>query len=99
MQFSKIQEFKPLLEGQWREYETLYHSTSAMFMLTKRLKALKQPLRALCKIKLGDLPKKTREAFQELCLKQKETLENPTLGNIRSESVVYDRWQRWRKNF
>lgn len=70
-------EFNELMENQWREYEALYQSTSALYRLTKRLKALKQPLRELSKIKLGELPKKTREAYQDLCLKQKETMENP----------------------
>lgn len=60
----------------------------------KRLKALKQPLRELCKSKLGDLPKKTREAYQVLCLRQKETMENPTAENIRAEGIAMSRWQR-----
>lgn len=60
---AKMQEFKPLMVEKWREYEALYHSTYAMFMLTKRLKALKQPIRELSKIKLGNLPKKTKEAY------------------------------------
>lgn len=64
----KMPEFKMLMEDQWKDYEALFHSTSAMFRLTKRLKALKQPLRALSKEKLGDLSKRTREAYQTLCI-------------------------------
>ncbi|KAF8106337.1 hypothetical protein N665_0143s0008 [Sinapis alba] len=75
-------------------YELLYHSTSAMFHLIKSLKALKQPLRAHSKVKLGDLPKRTREAYQDLCLKQKETLENPTIEAIRVENKANIKWQR-----
>lgn len=64
-----------------------------MFMLTKRLKALKQSIRELSKTKLGNLPKKTKEAYQELCEKQKRTLENPNQETIREESRAYERWQ------
>lgn len=55
---AKMPKFNTLMEDKWKEYEVLYHSTSAMFRLTKRLEALKQPLRELSKMKLGDLPKK-----------------------------------------
>lgn len=72
---AKMKEFNPLMKEHWRGYGALYHSTSAMFMLTKRLKVLKQPLRTLSKIKLGDLTKRTKEAYQTLCIKQAETLE------------------------
>ena len=62
--------------------------------LTKRLKALKQPLRSLSKDKLGDPPKRTREAHKWLCIKQKETLGNPTTEAMHGEIKAYDRWQR-----
>ena len=91
---AKMSEFNAIMENQWKDYEALYISTSAMFMLTKRLKALKQPLRELCKSKLGDLSKRTREAYQVLCFRQKETMENPSVENIRAEGVAMNRWQR-----
>ena len=90
----KTPEFKTLMEDQWKDYEALFHSTSAMFRLTKRLKALKQPLRALSKEKLGDLSKRTREVYQTLCAKQKETLENPTSEAIRKDASAHMKWQR-----
>lgn len=40
---AKMPEFVPLVESQWKDYDALFQSTSAMFRLTKRLKALKQP--------------------------------------------------------
>lgn len=91
---AKMPEFIPLIEDYWRDQETLYHSTSAMFQLTKRLKALKQPLRSLSKLKLGDLSRRTREAYQSLCLRQGETMENPTAEAIRTEVKAYTTWQR-----
>lgn len=72
----------------------MFHSTAAMFKLTKQLKILKQPLRALSKAKLGDLPKKTREAYKDLCEKQKATLEMPVQAAIREEARAYVRWQK-----
>ena len=65
-----------------------------MYMLTKRLKALKQPLRELSKIKLGELPKRTREAYLELCGRQKETMEDPSPEKLRVESEAMSKWQR-----
>lgn len=91
---SKMPEFMPLMEDQWKNYEKLFHSTYAMFRLTKQLKALKQPLRALSKMKLGDISRRTREAYQDLCQKQKETLENPTIEAMRVENEANTRWQR-----
>ncbi|KAF8099427.1 hypothetical protein N665_0244s0026 [Sinapis alba] len=64
--------FNSLREDQWKDYEALYHSTSAMFRLTKCLKALKQPLRALSKIKLGDFPKQMRESESTVMTKWKQ---------------------------
>lgn len=91
---SKMEEFIPLMRDQWRGREALYHCTSAMFMLTKQLKALKQPLRMLSKIKMGDLSRRMREAFVDLCEKQKLTLERPVLETINEEIKAYDKWQR-----
>lgn len=65
-----------------------------MFMLTKKLKALKQPLKALSKAKLRDLSKRTREAYVDLCEKQKSTLERPTPDTIHEEIRAFDKWQR-----
>lgn len=91
---ANMKEFKPLVKEHWEGYETLYNSTSAMFMLTKRLKTLKQPLRILSKIKLGDLSRRTKEAYQMLCLKQLETLERNTSEAVSEESTAYEKWQR-----
>lgn len=91
---AKMPEFVSLMGRTWREYEAIYQSTSAMYMLTKRLKALKQPLRELSKIKLGELPKRTREAYLELCGRQKETMKDPSPEKLRVESEAMSKWQR-----
>ena len=55
---------------------------------------MKQPLRALSKDKLCELPKKTRESYMTLFAKQKVTLENPTVEAIQEENTAYTKWQR-----
>ena len=70
-----MEEFHPTVEGYWKETEKLFHSTSSMFRLEKKLKRLKPALRTLSKEKLGQLPKRTKEAYLVLCEKHKETLE------------------------
>lgn len=84
-------EFEVLLKDQWRYREKLFHSTSAMYMLTKWLKELKQPLRHLRKIKLGDLPRRAKEAFQDLCEKQQNTLSDPSQMKIKEELKAYEK--------
>ncbi|KAF8064721.1 hypothetical protein N665_1171s0002 [Sinapis alba] len=91
---AKMSEFLPLVENHWKENEALFHSTTAMFRITKQLKVLKQPLRMLSKKKLGNLPKRTRDAFLLLCEKQKAFLEKPSVVAIREEVEAYDRWKR-----
>lgn len=41
---------------------------------------------------MGDLSRKSKSSFEELCLKQDETMRNPTQQNMRAESEAYKRW-------
>jgi len=52
----------------------------------------KPSLRALGKEKLGDLPKRTREAHELLCAKQTNTLANPSQQMIAEELHAYTAW-------
>lgn len=78
-----MEEFKPMVENYWKETEVLFQSTSALFRLGKKLKGLKPVLRSLSKEKLGQLPKKTKEAYLFLCERQKETLMCPSVEAIK----------------
>ncbi|KAF8056399.1 hypothetical protein N665_1273s0002 [Sinapis alba] len=89
-----MEEFLPTVEGYWKETEKLFHSTSAMFRLEKKLKGLKPSLRTLSKEKLGQLPKKTKEAYLRLCEKQRETLQCPTPSAIKAEGEALEKWQK-----
>ena len=51
-------------------------------------------MRALSKAKLGNLPKKTREAYVDLCEKQKATLDIPSRAAIQEEAMAYAKLQR-----
>lgn len=77
-----MHDFLPLVYGFWSETEPLFKSTSALFRLTKKFKALKPILKQLSKDKVGDIVKKTREAYKILCEAQTKTLEDPTQINI-----------------
>lgn len=61
-----------------------------MFRLKK--KVLKPMLRTLGKEKIGDLPRRTREAHEDLCTKQAETLLNPTSRRMEEEATAYAKW-------
>lgn len=89
---TELAEFKPLLEQHWKESEQIFMSTSSLFRFSKKLKSLKPLIRTLAKHRLGNLVKKTKEAFTNLCNKQKENLQNPSLQAMEEENAAYKRW-------
>ena len=54
----------------WESTEPLFHSTSALYRFHRKLKLLKPVLRGLNRNKFGNIPQRTREAFDALCGKQ-----------------------------
>ncbi|KAG7536891.1 Endonuclease/exonuclease/phosphatase superfamily [Arabidopsis suecica] len=85
-------EFLHLLHSYWQDTPTLFHSTSAMFRFSKKLKNLKPQLRNLSREKLGNLQKRVTVAFKDLCEKQKETLLRPTDIALKEETEAYYKW-------
>lgn len=85
-------EFLPLVGNFWRGTEPLFNSTSALFRLSKKLKALKPLLQNLSKEKIGNLSKKTKEAYATLCELQTKTLDEPSQANMEAESATLTRW-------
>lgn len=69
------------------ETAPLYNSTSALFRLSKKLKALKSVLKSLGKEKVGEIIKKSREALQTLCAVQETTLADPNQINIQADDI------------
>ncbi|KAF8106810.1 hypothetical protein N665_0131s0013 [Sinapis alba] len=78
----------------WRDKQPLFQSTSALFRFYKALKALKLLIRSVSKEKLGDLTKKVKEAYQDLCEKQEATLKESSQAHIQAELITAERWQR-----
>lgn len=58
----------------------------------EKLKALKPVLRSLGKEKFGDIPRHTREAHEDLCAKQEETLRHPSPTMMEEEIAAYAKW-------
>lgn len=79
-------EFLPLVKSFWDETVPLHISTSTLFRLGKKLKSLKPLLRKLSKDKIGDIVKKTKEAYIKLCTTQTQTLTDPTQLNMEEET-------------
>lgn len=88
----EMPEFLPQTRGFWDNTEPLFNSTSVLFRLSKKLKALKPVMKRLSREKVGDIIRKTREAYNTLCEAQSKTLETPSQVNIYEEAVAYRRW-------
>lgn len=89
---SRVSSFLPMVQTYWDSTVRLYHSTSAMFRFSKKLKLLKPLIRELGRESLGNLTKRTNEAYDLLCLKQSNTLSNPSDAAIQEEAEVYGKW-------
>ncbi|XP_010480749.1 PREDICTED: uncharacterized protein LOC104759539 [Camelina sativa] len=87
-------EFAPLVADYWHSTEPTFMSTSTMFRFTKKLKALKPLVRNLAKEKMGNLVKRTKEAYDLLCQKQELNLANPSPQALREELDAYTHWDR-----
>lgn len=85
-------EFLPMVSDFWRSTEPLFNSTSALFRFGKKLKALKPLIRNLSKETIGDIIKRTKEAYIKLCELQTNTLNDPSQVNMARESEALTRW-------
>lgn len=87
-----MEDFKPLVDEYWKETEPLFISTSTLFRFTKKLKGLKPKIRSLAKDRLGNLVKKSKEAYDDLCKKQEENLSSPSSQSMEAENEACLRW-------
>lgn len=87
-------EFLPLVERFWAETPAIYNSTSAIFRLSKKLKELKPALRSLSRAHVGDITRRTKEVFEQLCASQQRTLSTPSQAHLAAEKMLYERWSR-----
>ena len=84
-----LRAFLPMTQEYWSSTVPLFHSTSAMFRFSKKLKNLKPLIREMGRDKLGNLTKKAKAAFGVLCEKQSATLANPSEDAIKEEGEAY----------
>ncbi|KAH0898892.1 LOW QUALITY PROTEIN: hypothetical protein HID58_048460, partial [Brassica napus] len=76
----------------WDTTEPLFPSRAALSRFHRKLKLLKQPLRELNKMHYGDLPARTKNAYDVLCECQNRALLDPTPGNFARAAEAADRW-------
>ena len=91
------EDFLHTVKEVWDTSPQLYHSRSALSSFHKKLKLLKFNLRALNRSRFGDLPNRTKQAYEELCECQNRVLVNPSPENCVQESEASDRWQKLAK--
>ncbi|KAL1198858.1 hypothetical protein V5N11_008478 [Cardamine amara subsp. amara] len=92
--FTSFPGFLRLMEEFWGNREEFFMSTSAMFRFSKKLKVLKPELRRLSKEKLGDLVKRTNEAYDDLWECQVKTLVSQAPDAMSQEARAFLKWQR-----
>lgn len=88
----RLPSFLPMVKEYWESTEELFHSISAMYRFSKKLKNLKPMIRELGREKLGNLSKRTSEAYSILCEKQQNTLANPNTVAMNEEATAYEKW-------
>lgn len=89
---STIESFIDTVAGSWFSTPPLFHSRAALHLLQRKLKLLKPILRALNNTHYGDLPRRTKEAFELLCLRQEEALTDPQQSTFEAEAVASSQW-------
>lgn len=85
-------DFFPTVKRVWDTTETIFPSRTALSRFHRKLKLLKQPLWELNKTHYGDLPARTKQAYDELCECQNIVLLDPTPENVARAAEVAERW-------
>ncbi|XP_013588945.1 PREDICTED: uncharacterized protein LOC106297206 [Brassica oleracea var. oleracea] len=76
----------------WNKTEALFHSRFALRRFQDKLKALKSEMRGLNRDMFGDLPGRVKLAYDDLCMKQTEAMQNPQASTFEEAS---DAWEHW----
>lgn len=88
------QDFLPTVARVWSTTQPIYHSRTALSRFHAKLKLLKYDMRLLNKIHYGDLPVRTKQAFEEMCHCQNMVLQNPTSVNVAAAADASDHWNK-----
>ena len=76
----------------WNCSDTIYHSRVALSSFHKKLKALKEALRLLNRTHYGDLPNRTKQAYEELCECQNQALLDPGPETFARAAAASEKW-------
>ncbi|CAA7048764.1 unnamed protein product [Microthlaspi erraticum] len=82
-------DFVPMIANQWFSLNVV---GSDMFRLSKKLKALKNPIRTFTKSNFSDLEKRTAEAHEEVIHAQSLLLSNPSSSLAEREIEATRKW-------
>ncbi|KAG7536572.1 Reverse transcriptase domain [Arabidopsis suecica] len=85
-------QFLEIVAQTWSSTQPLFHSRSTLTLLHKKLKSLKEHLRRLNRERYGDLPSRVQAAYEELCAKQNEALQNPQEQTYEAVTEASERW-------
>lgn len=87
-------DFLPVVKRSWDSTPAIYHSHSALSKFHAKLKLLKYEMRMLNKTQYGDLPNRTKLAFEEMCRCQNLVLIDPTPVTFVAAAEASERWNR-----
>ncbi|XP_018473790.2 uncharacterized protein LOC108845015 [Raphanus sativus] len=85
-------DFLPVVQRIWGSTQEIHHSRSALARFHAKLKMLKYDLRLLNKTHFGDLPNRTKQAYEELCRLQNLALIDPCPATFAAEAEASDKW-------
>ena len=78
--------FLEVVASVWNESALLYHSWSALKFFQEKLKSLKSVLRGLNRDMFGDFPGRVKQAYDDLCAKQNEAMQDPQTTTFEAAS-------------
>ena len=88
------EEFLPTVAKVWASTNELYHSRASLGLFQKKLKLLKFEMRAMNRVHYGDLPGRTKQAYEVLCVCQNQVLQDPNPITFAAAAVASDRWNK-----
>ena len=87
-------DFLPTVKRIWDSTQPIHHTRTAISRFLAKLKLLKYDMRLLNKTHYGDLPTRTKQAFEEMCRCQNLVLQDPSSVNVAAAAEASDRWNK-----
>lgn len=87
-------EFLPAIKRVWDSTQVIHHSRSALSRFHDKLKLLKFDMRMIYKTHYGDLPGRTKRAFEDMCHCQNQALIDLNPIAFSSAAEATDRWTK-----